>query len=133
VAFRCPEGWELEHEDADEGWEVTLQSPGTAFAIIRMDRRMPDVEKEVQKALEALQAVYPDLEAEEFVDMLAGETTKGHEVHFFSLDLTVTCWTRCLYAEAGTLLVLCQVSDIEEAEYEPLLRAICASLRLESE
>jgi hypothetical protein len=133
VSFRCPDGWKMEREDAEEGWTVTLQSPGTAFALIRLDRNMPDTADVAQTTLEALRADYPDLEAETFVDMLAGEMATGHEVHFFSLDLSVTCWTRSLYAGAGTLLVLCQVSDMEEAEYEPLLRAVCASLRVERE
>ena len=35
--------------------------------------------------------------------------------------------------DAGTVLVLCQTNDLELEEYEPVLRAICASLRVEEE
>jgi hypothetical protein len=55
----------------------------------------------------------------------------GHDVEFFSLDLSVTAWTRCFYGLAGTVLVLCQVSGADDEEYEPALRAICASMRSE--
>ena len=52
-------------------------------------------------------------------------------MRFFSLDLTNTCWTRCFYSNVGTVLVLAQSSDLDLDDYEPALRAICASLRVE--
>ena len=57
----------------------------------------------------------------------------GHDIQFFSLDLTNTCWTRSIDSAIGTLLVLCQSNDLELEEYEPVLRAICASLTVEEE
>jgi hypothetical protein len=57
----------------------------------------------------------------------------GHDIEFFSLDVPVTCWTRSFYGVAGTVLVLCQVADPDEADYESTLRAICASMRTEEE
>jgi hypothetical protein len=133
VSFRYPENWRLEREEADDGWTVTLTSPGTAFALVRLDKSLPTTEEVAQTTLEALRADYPGLEAEPCVDMLAGEMAVGHDINFFSLDFSNTCWTRCIYAAAGTLLVLCQVSDIEQESYEPALRAICTSLRVEDE
>jgi hypothetical protein len=133
VSFSYPESWRLEREDSDGGWTVTLQSPGTAFAVLRLDREMPPAEQVAATALAALKADYPGLEAESAVDLLGGEMAVGHDVQFFSLDLTNTCRTRSLYAAAGTLLVLCQVSDVDEAEYDPALRAVCASLRVEGD
>ena len=58
---------------------------------------------------------------------------RGHDISFFSLDLTNTCWTRSFYSGAGTVLVLCQANDLELDDYEPVLRAICASLEVEEE
>jgi hypothetical protein len=57
----------------------------------------------------------------------------GHDINFFSLDLSITCWTRCFYSDAGTVLVMCQASDLELEQTEPLLRAILASLKVEEE
>lgn len=131
VSFRYPENWRLEREDSDEGWTVSLQSPGTAFALIRLEDGMPDAEEVAQTALETLRSDYPSLEAEPRVETLAGRMAIGHDVNFFTLDMTNTCWTRSLYSETGTLLVLCQSSDLDLDEYEPALRAICSSLRVE--
>ena len=131
VSFSYPESWRLEREEDDEGWTVTLQSPGTAFALVRLDRSMPSTEDVVRTTLDALREDYKELEAEPAIDMLAGEMAVGHDINFFSFDLSNTCWTRSLYGGAGTLLVMCQVADIEQQEYEPVLRAICASLRVE--
>ena len=57
----------------------------------------------------------------------------GHDIHFFSFDLTNTCWTRSLYSDAGTLLVMCQANDLELEDYEPVMRAICSSLQVEQD
>jgi hypothetical protein len=131
ISFVCPEGWSLEREPTDDGWTVTLQSPGTAFAMVRLDKSMPAVQDVAAATLEALRADYPELEADTAVETIAGEMAVGHDVEFFSLDLSVTAWTRCFYGLAGTVLVLCQVSGADDEEYEPALRAICASMRSE--
>jgi hypothetical protein len=57
----------------------------------------------------------------------------GHDIRFFSLDLTNTCWTRSFYSARGTVLVLCQTNDLELETNEPVLRAICASLEVDDE
>jgi hypothetical protein len=94
---------------------------------------MPPAEELSETALEALREDYPQLEAEERVDSLAGQMAVGHNVRFFSLDLTNTCWTRSLYTAQGTVLVMCQTNDLELEKNEPVLRAICASLRVEED
>ncbi len=133
VSFDYPGNWRLEREEHEDGWAVTLSSPGTAFALVRLDRSMPLAEEVAATALAALRSDYPDLEAEPCVDMVAGEMAIGHDMHFYSLDLSNTCRTRVVYGAAGTITVLCQVNDLEEEENGPLLRAICASLRTEGE
>jgi hypothetical protein len=130
VSFRYPENWRLEREESDTGWTVSLQSPQTAFVVVRCDGSMPSAEEVAQTTLEALQSEYPGLEAEPAVETLAGQMAVGHDVRFFSFDLTNTCWTRSLYSDDGTLLVLCQANDLELDDYEPVMRAICSSLEV---
>ena len=120
----------MEEEQADGGWNVSLQSPGTAFLILSCDEGLPTTEDVAATALEALRAEYPGLEAEPRVEKLAGQMAVGHDIEFFHLDLTNTCWTRSFYTDAGTVLVLCQSSDLEAETYLPALRAVCASLAL---
>ena len=133
LRFRYPENWRLEREEDDTGWTVSLQSPQTAFVVVSCDGSMPSAEDVAQITLEALQSEYPNLEADPAVETLAGQMAVGHDIRFFSFDLTNTCWTRSLYSESGTLLVLCQANDLELDDYEPVMRAICSSLEVEQD
>jgi hypothetical protein len=132
ISFRYPETWRLEREANDGGWTVTLQSPGTAFLTLTLDESMPAAEEMAEAALAALREEYPTIEAEAQVERLAGgQMALGHDINFISLDLTNTCWTRSFCSETGTVLVLCQSSDLELEQYGPVLRAVCASLTVE--
>jgi hypothetical protein len=133
ISFSYPENWRLEREEAEDGWTVAVEGPGTAFMTVTLDTRMPVTEEVAATVLEALRSDYPDLEAEPCVETIAGQMAVGHDIEFFSFDLTNTCWTRSLYTGAGTLLLLFQANDLELEEYGPVLRAICASLKVERE
>jgi hypothetical protein len=131
LSFNYPDEWTIEREAAAGGWTVTLQSPGTAVAIVTLDRTLPKIEEVARTTLDALTEDYPSLEATSALETIAGELAVGHDVEFFSFDLTVNCSTRCFYGAAGTVLILCQVSGMDEEEYGPALGAIRASMQLE--
>jgi hypothetical protein len=131
IRFQYPDNWQLTREEAGTGWTVSVQSPATAFFILTFDEEMPEVGAVAETVLEALRADYPDLEAEPALESLAGQPAIGHDIRFFSLDLTNTCHTRCFYSDAGTILLMWQANDLELDAVEPVLRAICASLRVE--
>jgi hypothetical protein len=131
IRFKFPENWKLEREDNEDGWSVSLQSPDTAFLLLSVREDMPSTNNMVDTALAALKEDYPDLESDDCVDSLAGQPAVGHDVRFFSFDLTNTCWIRSFYGARGTVLILCQLNDLEIDKYEPILRAICASIELE--
>jgi hypothetical protein len=133
VRFQYPENWRLEREDNDAGWTVSLQSPGTAFMMVSLREDLPTPDQVAEAALDALREDYPNLEAEDCVDNLAGQPAIGHDIRFISLDLTNTCWTRSFYSAEGTVLVLCQANDLELEQHEPVLRAICKSLEVDLE
>ena len=133
VCFRYPENWRLEREDTDVGWTVVLQSPETAFAMIGLNEESPSVESMAETALAAMREDYPDLEVDNCVDSLAGRPAVGHDIRFFSFDLTNTCWIRSFYCSRGTVVIMCQVNDLELDTNQPVLRAICASLEVEDE
>jgi hypothetical protein len=130
IHFLYPENWQLERETTDDGWSVSVQSPGTAFLLLTVNENDPSTDEMLTTALDVLKADYPDLEVEDCVDSLAGLPAIGHNIRFISLDLTNTCWTRSFYSEAGTVMVLCQCSDLENDVNEPVLRAMCASLKV---
>jgi len=131
IRFQYPDSWRLTREDAETGWTVSVESPETAFFMLTFDDQMPEVGLVAQTVLDALRADYPDLEAEDAVESIAGQPALGHDIRFFSLDLTNTCRTRSFYSDAGTILVMWQTNDLELDDVEPVFRAICASLRVE--
>jgi hypothetical protein len=133
IRFQYPENWRLEREESDAGWTVSLQSPGTAFMMVCLREDLPTPDQLADAALDALREDYPELEADDCVDNLAGQPAIGHDIRFISLDLTNTCWTRSFYTSEGTILVLCQANDLELEEHEPVLRAICKSLEVDEE
>ena len=133
LTFEYPAVWRIEREEADGGWTVTLQSPGAAFALVRMDRDMPDPRQMVHEALETLKDDYPTLEADVALESVAGEMAVGHDMEFFSMDMLNTCWTRSFYGLAGTVFVLGQSTGADQDDYESALRGILVSMRLEQE
>ncbi len=133
LIFEYPDSWVVEQEENDHGWSVSLYSPGTAFMTVALDDESPDPVMVAETVLAALREDYPELDAVEHVGSLAGQPALGHDIQFFSLDLTNTCWTRSFHTSCGTVLVLCQTSDLDLERYEPVLRAISASFRLEDD
>jgi hypothetical protein len=133
VHFQYPDNWTLEREETESGWTVLVQSPETAFLMLSVRDDAPEPSEMIEAALATLREDYPDLEAEPCHDKLAGRPATGHDISFISLDLTNTCWTRGIATDQGTLLVLCQTNDLEWARHGPVLKAICASLRIEDE
>ena len=133
IGFQYPENWDLQREVNDNGWTVTVQSLATAFFMLTYDADMPETELMAATALEAMREEYPELEADDAVESLAGQPAVGHDIQFFSLDLTNTCWARSFYAAGGTLLALWQANDLELDQVEPILRAIIASLSVDED
>src|SRR6266576_412064 len=88
IRFRYPENWKLEREENETGWTVSLQSPDSAFLMLSLNEEMPSIERVAETALAALREEYPDLESDDCIDSLAGQPAVGHDIHFFSLDLT---------------------------------------------
>jgi hypothetical protein len=131
IRFQYPDSWKLVREEADGGWTVSVQSPNTAFFLLTFDEGMPEVDEVTQTVLEALTADYPELEAEDALESIAGQPAMGHNIRFFSLDLTNTCCTRSFYSDAGTVLVMWQANDLELDVVEPIFKAMCASIKLQ--
>jgi hypothetical protein len=133
IRFKYPENWKVEREDNEDGWTVSVQSPDTAFLLLTLREDLPTTDQLAESALAALREEYPDLEADERVDSVAGQPAIGHDIQFFSFDLTNTCWTRSFYSARGTVLLMCQLNDLEQEKNGRVLQAICASLELEEE
>jgi len=133
IQFQYPENWEMDRQEIDGGWTVSVQSPSTAFFMLSYDAAMPESELMADTALEALRSEYPGLDADPAVDSVAGQPAVGYDVRFFSLDLTNTGYLRSFYTATGTALVMWEVDDLDLDRLGPVLRAICASIQLEDD
>lgn len=130
LSFSYPDNWMLERQDSDNGWTVTLQSPDTAFFLLTLDKECPECDHMADTVLNTMRAEYPQLESDDSAGQIAGQWAIGHDMSFIRFDLTNTCWTRCFDTPDGTALLMCQATDHELPHLEPVLRAICASLRI---
>jgi hypothetical protein len=128
-----PDDWKADAEETDDGWSATFFSPDTAFLMLSFHRGEDDPSAVADMALEAMRESYPDLEAELAVETLGGRPAVGHDLDFFTLDLTNTCLIRALAVPEGCLLMMSQCTDDELPTNGPLLRAICHSLTIDED
>src|SRR5437763_15683878 len=133
VRFQYPATWAVEAEDADAGWAVSVTSPQTAFLVVSLRPEAHDPAELADQTLDALKNEYKELDAENAIETVAGLLAIGHDIDFLTLDTAITCRTRCFDSPAGPVLVMTQVSEFDRAANEPVLKAICASIRIEQD
>jgi hypothetical protein len=137
VRFRYPADWAVEAGDdpaaGDGGWAVTVQSPETAFLLVSLRPDADDPADLADQALAALKAEYQELDAEPVTETVAGTVAIGHDLDFLTVDTAVVCRIRALDTTAGPLLVMAQVGEYDREQHDPVLRAIVASLAIETE
>src|SRR5437016_6143722 len=128
IQLLYPENWELQREDSENGWTISLQSPATAFFVLSFDAEMPEMEAMAQTALDALKGEYADLEADDCVESVAGLPAVGHDVRFFSLGLTNTLRLRSLPTGRGTALAWPAIDAPDLVQDRPALPPTGASM-----
>lgn len=133
VRFDYPANWQLQPENTDEGWVVTVHSPDTAFVLVSLREEADSAAQVADETLQALKAEYPGLEAESVVEAVGGYPAIGHDVDFLTLDTATVCRTRCVDTPAGPLLVLAQATEYDRPRHDPVLRAVVASLRIDAD
>lgn len=129
VTFQYPTNWELDVTEDGAVTTVAVHAPkGPAFAIITIDAAKPDPAEIADQALEAMREEYPALDSTPALETIGGHHAGGHDVEFFTLDMTNSCQIRCFRTPKRTVLVFVQWSDIEGDEAEMVLSAIRSSI-----
>lgn len=131
IQFQYPANWQLDLDDAEDGWTVTVQSPATAFVIISLRKDANTAAQVAEETLSVFRSEYSTLDAEPALDSIAGLPALGFNLDFVTLDATITCRIRCVDTSAGPLLVLTQTSEYDREPHEPILEAIGASIQLD--
>jgi hypothetical protein len=129
VHFEYPSDWQLEVSEDGPVTTVEVQAPsGLAFALIRTDELRPDPASLADEVLEAMRQEYPDLDAVPAMETLQDHCATGHDVEFFSLDVTNAATIRCFRTPRRTVLVFGQWSDLGEEHLPDLIRGVFRSV-----
>lgn len=132
IAFQYPENWQLVPENYQSGWAVSVQSPGTAFLTMTCDDSKTGMGELADTALKILSEEYKQMDVTPFSGTVAGRPAIGHDVDFFSFDLTNSCLIRALTIGQGVLLIVAQASDLEETQFA-VIQAMIASLVIDDD
>ena len=130
IHFVYPDNWELNEMRTRDGMAVNLQSPYSMFLFVNFyDKALPP-EELVDEALQTMAQEYPELDSNAVAEMIADQPAVGHDVSFFSLDLTNTCWIRAFSSGEHAVLIFAQTNDLDLEQGEMAFRCICTSLKL---
>jgi hypothetical protein len=132
IQFLYPENWELAESRNRDGLTLNLQSPYSMFLFLTYYDRAVDPSELADEALQTMSEEYPELDSDAVVQRIADQPAVGHDVSFFSLDLTNTCWIRAFSDGEHSVLIFAQTSDLDLERAELAFRGVCASLKLET-
>jgi hypothetical protein len=130
IRFMYPIDWELEvSEEGPPRTMLGVQEPGgLAFLFVTIDDDCPAPEDLVEEAVTAMREEYPALDAYPAEETIAGHTSVGYDVEFFSLDMLNSCVIRAYRTPNRTVLVFGQWSDLAEGDAGALIQALRHSL-----
>lgn len=125
IRFSYPDGWRIEVTDEGAVTTVALHAlDGPSFALVQLDGDCTDPSEVAEGAMEAMREEYPALDATPANETIRGHAAVGHDVEFFSLDITSTCAIRCFRTDRRTVLLFGQWPDLEEEEALSALHAV---------
>ena len=133
IDFLYPENWDLNESRNRDGLTVSLQSPYSMFLFLNYYDRAVAPEVLADEALQTMADEYPELDADPVAETIADQPAVGHDVSFFSLDLTNTCWIRAFSLGEQSVLIFAQTNDLDLEQGEQAFRGICRSLKISSQ
>lgn len=133
VQFKYPDNWELTEDTlTPESLTVTLQSPGSAFWVLRVLDLDNSPDRVVAEVLKSMQQEYDQLEAAMVRERMLDVDAVGYDMQFYCLDLLVNSRVRSFIFDDRTYLLLFQAEDREFEEVLPIFMAVITSLLRES-
>ncbi len=129
IRFEYPREWIVEEDDEGPVTTVALHAPeGMAFALVRLDESCPAPADVADEALEAMREEYPNMDAGPVLETIDGHKAIGHDVAFFSFDMTNSCSIRCYQTTRHTVLLFGQWSELDADETQLALKALQRSV-----
>lgn len=133
IQFQYPANWSLDLEEDGDSWTATVQSNELAFLLVSYRPDADDPAELADEALSAIREEYKELDAENAVESFNGRPAIGHNIDFLTVDMSITCRTRAFDTPTGPVLVMCQFGEYDRDKNEPVLDAVCASMRFPSD
>ncbi len=130
LSFEYPHDWELDESENEDGLTISLQSPRSLFLLVSVYAGEREPAEVADQALETMRQEYPVLDSDTVAGRIAGRPAVGHDVNFFSLDLTNTCWIRAFSANQQAVLLFAQANDVDLDDFERSLVAVFASIKI---
>jgi hypothetical protein len=129
VRFEYPSDWKLEVTEDGPLTTIDLEHPdGVAFLLVSADESCPDPGEVADSALEAMREEYPELESDPVEEVRGDGFASGHDIVFFSLDLSNTARIRSFRTLERTIFVFGQWTDLVDAEVSDLADRILRSI-----
>ena len=130
ISFQYPSNWELDVTDEGAVTTIAIHAPeGPAFAIITVDTTKPSPDEIADQALDAMREEYPALDSSPASDSIGGFHAVGHDIEFFTLDMTNNCQIRCFRT---ALRVSASSSGLSSTSRIILFTGILPSLEIRS-
>lgn len=126
ISILYPDNWKLEEDESSEA--VTLESPGGAFLSVTRVTETEDLEAPLERAREAMEAEYDEVEHESLVKLVGDQQLEGITQRFVYLDLIVTSHLLTMSNGHTTYLIQMQGEDQEMDQLEPVFDAMLTSL-----
>lgn len=128
--FAYPDAWDVVEEADAVRIVVTVSPDDTTFWSITLLRDRTTPSAALDAVVAALEEEFGDVEVHSSNGKLAGLKAETRTIEFVCWDLTNTAIASATRHRDGTLLVLSQFTDSEQAEVEQELRRITQSLSL---
>jgi hypothetical protein len=129
VRFLYPDNWELSEDTSTaDSLTVTLQSPGSAFWLLRILGCENPPERLIAEVLNSMRQEYGEVEASMLQQPLDDVDSVGYDMQFYCLDLLVHSHVRSFVADDRTYLMMYQAEDREFDEVLPVFMAVITSL-----
>jgi len=129
LRFLYPDNWQIQSRDNDEVSDgVTLELPRGGFFSVTKYHQSPPLDVVLEKIASAMQAEYPELEAEE-IGNFDDDDSETLEFRFYYLDLLIVARVYAMSIQSQTYVVQIQAESREFDTGEPVFAAMLKSIR----
>jgi len=131
VRFQFPETWEINEDEAEHEFTVTVSSPETSFWALTLVFDYPSPQRLIDLAVQAFRDEYDEVDVYAADETVCNRAATSRNIEFVCLELLNSAFLRAFRTGRFTALVLYQGTDHELAATRDVLESILRSLDVE--